>query len=261
MRCWCRRARLIIALSRFLPACPLLHLSAFQPVRRDVFNSPRGVGFGQALWLCNRAPLVLLLCLSFPSLLSLSLVFTFSCIGGFNCLEMLLEFPSGFECVTYTTSVCLLCWRVPPGHRGGRMAALHKLRLSHCALSLCLVLPLRTLSTRFLNLQYSSVWEDSLLAVPLFFSFYILILCYLYLFSGSARTLSPQCNGSPSGTHAFKHVCLNSCQGLVGETKFACSSVSPRDTDYISMSSRPGRGKSRPLKGGRSLGPRCNTSR
>lgn len=64
----------------------------------------------------------------------------------------------------------------------------------------------------------------------------------------SACTLSPQCPGSPSGTHAFKHVCLDLCQGLVGETKFACSSVSPWDTVYISMSNRPGRGKRHPLR-------------
>lgn len=44
------------------------------------------------------------------------------------------------------------------------------------------------------------------------------------------------------------------------EKKSACSSVSLQDTDYISMSSRPGRGKSQPLRGGRSLRLCYNTS-
>lgn len=80
-----------------------------------------------------------------------------------------------------------------------------------------------------------------------FFPF--MLLSYVTSISAvSARTLSPQCPGSPSGTHAFKHVCLDLCQCLVGETKFACSSVSPWDTVYISMSNRPGRGKRHPLR-------------
>ncbi|KAF3692631.1 hypothetical protein EXN66_Car008307 [Channa argus] len=49
-------------------------------------------------------------------------------------------------------------------------------------------------------------------------------------------------------TH-YRRVCLSLCQGLVGKTKSACSSVSPQDTDYSSMSSRPGQGKSQPPRG------------
>lgn len=103
---------------------------------------------------------------------------------------------------------------------------------------------------------------DSLLAFPVFiflffYFFHFFIFSYIVIFSRylSLVTLSPQCSGSPSGTHAFKDICLM----LVGKTKFACSSVSLRDADYISMSSRLG--QTDPLSGGRSLGPCYNMSR
>lgn len=71
-----------------------------------------------------------------------------------------------------------------------------------------------------------------------------------YLQSESACTWSPWCPGSPGGTHAFKYVCLDLCQGLVGgETKFAFSSVSALAIVYISMSNRPTRGEALPLEG------------
>lgn len=50
-----------------------------------------------------------------------------------------------------------------------------------------------------------------------------------------ACTLCPLCNGRPCGTHAFKHVCLNLCQCLVGKTTSVCSFLTPLDKDYISM--------------------------
>lgn len=68
-----------------------------------------------------------------------------------------------------------------------------------------------------------------------------------YLSSVSTCTLSPQCTGSPSGTNAFKHICLNLCQGLVGKTKFACPSVSQWEAVYISMPNSPGQLKCHPL--------------
>lgn len=41
----------------------------------------------------------------------------------------------------------------------------------------------------------------------------------------------------------IRHGYLNLCQDPVGKTKLACTSVSPWDTDYISVSSSRGRGK------------------
>lgn len=85
----------------------------------------------------------------------------------------------------------------------------------------------------------------------------------LYISIVSACTLSPPRQGSPSGTDAFKHVCLNSCQGLVGKTKFPCSYVSPWDALLISMSNRPGWRECHPYPGRerpQPRGPRNNTS-
>lgn len=70
----------------------------------------------------------------------------------------------------------------------------------------------------------------------------------LYISIASACTLSPPPRrGSPSGTDAFKHVRLNSCQGLIGKTKFPRSYVSPWDALLISMSNRPGWRERHPL--------------
>lgn len=80
---------------------------------------------------------------------------------------------------------------------------------------------------------------------------YVAILCYLGIY---IRRVPAHYLLAATGV---TQVCLSLCQGLVGKTKSACSSVSPQDTDYISMSSRPGRGKSQPLRGGRSLGLCC----
>lgn len=73
--------------------------------------------------------------------------------------------------------------------------------------------------------------------------------------SVSACTLLPQCWGSPCGSHAFIRVCLNLCQSLFGgKNNCLLLCFFFRDTDYISMSSRPSQARQNPWGGGHSFG-------
>jgi len=67
-----------------------------------------------------------------------------------------------------------------------------------------------------------------------------------------ACTLSPLCNGRPCGTHAFKHVCLNLCQCLVGKQHLCAPFLHP----WIKIISpcKVGKAKRRVAPGGRGGG-------
>lgn len=189
---------------------------------------------------------MLLLCLYFPPFLlfffiSLSLSFTFSCIGALiakNCWGRSLKARVGD---LYYVRLCS-CPRDTSAAESQNYAS------SDSPGPPCLVFPLCTLH----KVSKFTVFLSAVINFLAFLFFPFTLLSYvtsICIFSERLHIVSSVQWGSSCGTHAFKHVCLTSCQGLIGKTTFACSSVSPRDTDYISMSSRPGRERSRPLRG------------
>lgn len=157
---------------------------------------------------------------------------------------MLAEFPSGSTVRPAPRLFVLTC--LQDATSAERHVCISSDSLAHS--------PPFVLSTSSLNLQYSSVWR---------FTFSTFLFCphlhcapmlTQYLSSVGGGTLSPRCNGSPSGTRAFKRVCLNLCQGLVVKTKSACFSVSRWNIDSISVLSN-GPGQASVTLWGRSLRP------
>lgn len=150
--------------------------------------------------------------------------------------------PTGHECVTCTVSTAYL----PPGQHGRREAfTLYTPGVHTHRHPLCVCLPL--CSPHHVSKCIILTWGFTFGICPPHFMLlsYVTSLCAVRerLHMISLVPWEPRWN-------AFKHVCLDLCQGLVGgETKFAFSSVSPWAIVYISMSNRPGGEKPYPLRG------------
>lgn len=199
--------------------CPLVRaLLSFQASsQKALFNSPCGARISDRSFSYVIGPSLLL----FVSALS----FSFVLFGAENAARA----PFGHARITCAMFVCPSYMRlhVPAAVEGHLhipyvSASLNPHLASKFMVFLCVLLfcsVLFTLSISPLSPRYP--------------------LLPLYISIMSACTLSSPRQGSPSGTDAFKHVCLNSCQGLVGKTKFPCSYVSPWDALLISMSNRP----------------------